>query len=64
MFFLHYVKSAVENEFEIRFIQFDLFRRKSAFSTQFPLPVKTKARSRGVTMELKYCVTRSLLELV
>ena len=49
MFFLHYVKSAVENEFEIRFIQFDLFRRKSAFSTQFPLPVKTKARSRDVT---------------
>lgn len=49
MFFLHYVKSAVENEFEIRFIQFDLFRRKSAFSTQFPLPVKTKARSRDVS---------------
>ena len=49
MFFLHYVKSAVENEFEIRFIQFDLFRRKSAFSTQNPLPVKTKARSRDVT---------------
>ena len=49
MFFLHYVKSAVENEFEIRFIPFDLFRRKSAFSTQFPLPVKTKARSRDVS---------------
>ena len=26
-----------------------MFRRKSAFSTQFPLPVKTKARSRDVS---------------
>ena len=28
MFFLYYVKSCVENEFEIRFVQFDLFKEK------------------------------------
>ena len=28
MFFLYYVKIGVENEFEIRFVQFDLFKEK------------------------------------
>ena len=64
MFFLYYVKIGVENEFEIRFVQFDL-RRKSAFSTEIPFPVKTIARSRDVsgrTIVLRN--TYSLVELV
>ena len=28
MFFLYYVKSCVENEFEICYVQFDLFKEK------------------------------------
>ena len=28
MFFLYNVKSGLENEFEIRFVQFDLFKEK------------------------------------
>ena len=49
MFFLIYVKSGVENKFEISFVQFDLFQEKSAFSTEIPFPVKTIARSRDVS---------------
>ena len=47
MFF--YVKSGVENGYEIRFVQSTYFRRKSAFSTEIPLPVKTIGRSRDVS---------------
>ena len=49
MFFLNYVKSGVENEFEIRFVQFDLFQEKIGISTEIPFPVKTIARSRDVS---------------
>ena len=65
MFFLYYVKSGVEEEFEIRFVQFDLFRRKSAFSTEIPFPVKTIARSRDVSGGTKILRnTHSPVELV
>ena len=53
MFFLYNVKSGLENEFEIRFVQFDLFKEKSAFSTEIPSPVKTIARSRDVSRGTK-----------
>ena len=49
MFFLFNVKSGIENELAIRFVQFDLIQgKKSAFLTEIPLPVKTVARSGDV----------------
>ena len=49
MFSLFDVKSGIENELAVRFVQFDLFQgEKSAFFTEIPVPVKTVARSRDL----------------
>ena len=47
MFFLYHVKSGVNFKFFLSNSTY--FRRKSAFSTEIPFPVKTIARSRDVS---------------
>ena len=63
MFFLYHVKSGVNFKFFLSNSTY--FSRKSAFSTEIPLPVKTVARSRDVSRETKILHnTYSPIELV
>ena len=51
MFFLYYVKSCVENEFEIRFVQFDLFKEKIGIFNWNSISGKNNSET---VVELKY----------
>ena len=49
MFFLYHVKSGIQTNLKFVLSNSTYFRRKSAFSTEIPFPVKTIARSRDVS---------------
>ena len=65
MFFSYYVKSGVENESEIRFVQFDLFWEKIGIFNWNSISGKNNSESRDVSGGTKILRnTYSLVELV